>query len=67
MEATFKPAEFQKGLSELESLFNINARKTTGRMLGAASEASAAVAGGIQKSRILRSAAAAATILGKRI
>jgi len=39
----------------------------TSRLLGAASEASAAVAGGAAKSGLLRNAAAAATILGKRL
>lgn len=69
MQATFSqdPNQLSRGISELENLIEIGARKNTGRMLGAASEASAAVAGGIQKSGILRNAAAAATILGKRI
>ena len=69
MQATFSqdPKQLSRGISELESLIEIGARKNTGRMLGAASEASAAVAGGIQKSGFLRNAAAAATILGKRI
>lgn len=39
----------------------------TSRLLGAASEASAAVAGGAAKSGLLRDAAAAVTILGKRL
>jgi hypothetical protein len=39
----------------------------TSRLLGAASEASAAVAGGAAKSGLLRNAAAAVTILGKRL
>ena len=39
----------------------------TSRLLGAASEASAHVAGGAAKSGLLRDAAAAATILGKRL
>jgi len=69
MQATFSrdSDKMMRGISQLENLIDIGARKTTGRMLGAASEASAAVAGGIQKSGILRNAAAAATILGKRI
>jgi len=67
MQATLSTAELNRGISQLENLIDIGARTTTGRMLGAASEASAAVAGGIQKSGILRNAAAAATILGKRI
>jgi len=69
MQATFSqdPDQLTRGISELENLIDMGAKKTTGRMLGAASEASAAVAGGIQKSGILRNAAAAATILGKRI
>lgn len=39
----------------------------TSRLLGAATEASAHVAGGVAKSGLLKNAAAAATILGKRI
>ena len=69
MQATFSqdPNQLTRGISELENLIDMGVKRTTGRMLGAASEASAAVAGGIQKSGILRNAAAAATILGKRI
>ena len=69
MQATFSqdPNQLTRGISELENLIDMGAKKNTSRMLGAASEASAAVAGGIQKSGILRNAAAAATILGKRI
>ena len=58
---------FESRLFFVDKLIDMGAKKNTSRMLGAASEASAAVAGGIQKSGILRNAAAAATILGKRI
>ncbi|MBM3206777.1 MAG: hypothetical protein FJZ43_04105 [Candidatus Staskawiczbacteria bacterium] len=73
MKATFKPDEFQKGVLELENLINraIDIRSirpnVTGRMLGASSEAAAAVAGGVSKSSFLRDAAAALTIFKGRL
>lgn len=69
MKATFstEPNRFIEGISQMEDLIEKASTKNVGRMLGAAAEASAAVAGGIKKSDILRNAAAAATILKRRI